>query len=90
MRYIVLVASLALLQQVACDDHNALAEEYLKHGRAPAPVFVPFDKGGAPAVADDLAMHAKAPEPVPLHIEQMVDFENQPLQESQDGFVVIG
>ena len=65
----------------------------LKFGHSPEKVFVPTEKEGMPVLKLGLEKrprHGDKPSAVPLHVEQMVDFKDTPVQEQANGFVVIG
>ena len=81
----------------ASQRSTALVQELLTRGRAPDTIFQPYDTIGSP----ELFHHPLAPaviadtdleknDSVPLHIEQMVDFQDTPFSEKENGFKLVG
>ena len=73
---------------------TAIVPDMLHLGHAPARVFVPFEKGGAPAVSPSHAntlnqnLHQRKEEDQ-IHIEQLVNYQNEPVSEQQNGFKLL-
>ena len=82
---------------LAEEPSTALVQDLLLRGRAPDTIFQPYDTKGlpeifqkphAPAVIVDT--DSKKIDSVPLHIEQMVDFQDTPFSEKENGFLLVG
>ena len=74
----------------ATTPSTALVKDMLEHGHAPGVVFVPTEKRGAPATMEQPKRQATAPKADPIHVEQMINFHDQPVNEEENGFMVIG
>ena len=57
-------------------------------GHMMAPIFKPKEKKGVPRTT--LAgMMQQNPEPEKIHVEQLVDFEDHPVQVDENGFQIV-
>ena len=81
---------------IATERSTALVQELLK-GRAPDTIFQPYDTIGSPEVFQQPLAPAVIPgtvskkkDSVPLHIEQMVDYQDTPFSEKENGFKLVG
>ena len=89
MRYLLSI----LMTAVSATSHE-IVKDTLVRGHAPSPVFK--DVKGTPAIPQTKEL-VSIKWPLSelegeqcLHVEQMLDYTEVPLQDSDDGFVVVG